>query len=159
MGRVRVFDLRARTTAFHQPDVHLEWSTSSAAADVCARPPNGPSWWWTSVGICGGIESEMVAGLDRNCWRFWSGIRILDSLSFCPKQLADDIWPGIVSARIHYRRTNPRGSTIYLMFPKFATLRTVPRARNQAKTRMNPHGSQTPHSSQREFGRFWSVYG
>jgi hypothetical protein len=37
--------------------------------------PDGPSWWRTSAGICGGIESEMVADLDRNRRRLWSGIR------------------------------------------------------------------------------------
>ncbi|MBC7601767.1 MAG: hypothetical protein H7255_03785, partial [Ramlibacter sp.] len=35
-------------------------------------PTNGPSWWRTSVGISGGIESEMVARLERLRLFGWS---------------------------------------------------------------------------------------
>lgn len=42
---------------------------------ISARAPSGIALWRTSEGICGGIKSEMVAGLDRNCWSSWSGIR------------------------------------------------------------------------------------
>ena len=32
--------------------------------------PNDSSYWWTATGTSGGIDSEVVAGLDRNRWRF-----------------------------------------------------------------------------------------
>ena len=48
----------------HQPDAHLKASFASAAADVCARLPRGPSWWRISVGYVGGSK--------RKSWR-WIG--------------------------------------------------------------------------------------
>lgn len=39
---------------------------------ISAPAPLGPTWWRTPVGICGEIESEMVADLDRNRSRIWS---------------------------------------------------------------------------------------
>lgn len=75
-GRVRVVDFHAGSAAFsHQPRGELEACSRSVLTDSSVRPPQRPMWWRTSLGISGGIESEMVAGLLRNRWRARSGTR------------------------------------------------------------------------------------
>jgi hypothetical protein len=57
-------------------DLTFSWKLPSVRQQPMSVPaPSGPSLWRTSVEMCREIESEMVVALDRNRWRFWSGIR------------------------------------------------------------------------------------
>jgi hypothetical protein len=74
-GRMRVFDhCYWATASLYRADVQLErpWVPQQLKS---APALSWPALWRTSAGICGGIESEMRAGLHRIRCCLWSGIR------------------------------------------------------------------------------------